>query len=338
MPLIHSFRSCVSIVLNAITGISISPFATSWYSYVVVAVVLLAAVCIPLGFLFRKEEWFKKAMGKAGDAWKYVRKNFDFFFLFALMGTAFEMIVVSLSVNINVMLLHTDRYLFVVMPWAAFVILRAVWYIFTWIKPVRKFTAPIVAVVTCVLVVTSNLLCEKRYLFPNDMMGDGLVEDTCSPNSEYILCVNYEWVITCFTDKLIDCGRYFPTTVYTYSYDIDEMSKMDLTKDCYIIVDASQLRKTDIFNDKNDDGKVTIGNATFDLDENAFADSVSEQDVIDDFEQKVFPGYKLQFYSSQRVMGSMMHTFKIVPEEEYSDVPVIDADMEKDKMTESSVN
>lgn len=170
------------------------------------------------------------------------------------------------------------------------------------------------------------------------MMGDGLVEDTCSPNSEYILCVNYEWVITCFTDKLIDCGRYFPTTVYTYSYDIDEMSKMDLTKDCYIIVDASQLRKTDIFNDKNDDGKVTIGNATFDLDENAFADSVSEQDVIDDFEQKVFPGYKLQFYSSQRVMGSMMHTFKIVPEEEYSDVPVIDADMEKDKMTESSVN
>lgn len=60
MPLIHSFRSCVSIVLNAITGISISPFATSWYSYVVVAVVLLAAVCIPLGFLFRKEEWFKK--------------------------------------------------------------------------------------------------------------------------------------------------------------------------------------------------------------------------------------------------------------------------------------
>ena len=302
MPLIHSFRSCVSIVLNAITGISISPFATSWYSYVVVAVVLLAAVCIPLGFLFRKEEWFKKAMGKAGDAWKYVRKNFDFFFLFALMGTAFEMIVVSLSVNINVMLLHTDRYLFVVMPWAAFVILRAVWYIFTWIKPVRKFTAPIVAVVTCVLVVTSNLLCEKRYLFPNDMMGDGLVEDTCSPNSEYILCVNYEWVITCFTDKLIDCGRYFPTTVYTYSYDIDEMSKMDLTKDCYIIVDASQLRKTDIFNDKNDDGKVTIGNATFDLDENAFADSVSEQDVIDDFEQKVFPGYKLQLYSTQRVM------------------------------------
>lgn len=105
-------------------------------------------------------------MGKAGDAWKYVRKNFDFFFLFALMGTAFEMIVVSLSVNINVMLLHTDRYLFVVMPWAAFVILRAVWYIVTWIKPIKKFVGPITAVAVCLAIVSSNLLCTKRYLFP----------------------------------------------------------------------------------------------------------------------------------------------------------------------------
>ena len=98
-------------------------------------------------------------MGKAGAAWKYVRKNFDFFFLFALMGTAFEMIVVSLSVNINVMLLHTDRYLFVVMPWAAFVILRAVWYIVTWIKPIKKFVGPITAVAVCLAIVSSNLLC-----------------------------------------------------------------------------------------------------------------------------------------------------------------------------------
>ena len=329
MPLLHSFRSCISIVLNSITGVSISPYATSWYSYVVVAIVLIAAVCVPLGFLFRKEEWFKKLMGKAGNGWKFVRNNFDFFLLFAFIGTAFEMIVVSLSVNINVMLLHTDRYLFVIMPWAAFVLLRVFWYIVSWIKPIKKFAGPVTAVIVCLAVVGSSLFCEKRYLFPDDLTGEGPIENTCSKNSEYILCVNYEWVITCFTDKLIDCGRYFPTTVYTYGSDLDEMSKMDMSKDCYIIIDASQLRKADIFTDKDDDGKVTIGNATFSLDDGAFADSVSEQDVIDDFEQKVFPGYKLQFYSSQRVMGSMMHTFKIVPENDYVDVPVNDVDMEK---------
>lgn len=338
MPLIHSFRSCVSIVLNAITGISISPYATSWYSYVVVAVVLLAAVCIPLGFLFRKEEWFKKAMGKAGDAWKYVRKNFDFFFLFALMGTAFEMIVVSLSVNINVMLLHTDRYLFVVMPWAAFVILRAVWYIVTWIKPIKKFVGPITAVAVCLAIVSSNLLCTKRYLFPSQMMGEGLLEDTCTPNSEYILCLNSEWVTTCFTDKLMHSSRVFPTTNYSYRFNFDEMSKMDLTKDCYIVIDASQLKAADVFDDKNDEGKVTIGNATFDLDEGAFEDRILEQDVIDDFEQKVFPGYKLRFYSSERVMGSIMHTFKLVPEDEYVDVPIIDVEIEEEQKEKAEKN
>ena len=99
MPLIHSFRSCASIVLNAITGISISPFATSWYSYVVVAVVLLAAVCIPLGFLFRKEEWFKKAMGKAGDAWKYVINNIDLDFNLEFISKVNEFVARNESIE-----------------------------------------------------------------------------------------------------------------------------------------------------------------------------------------------------------------------------------------------
>ena len=87
-----------------------------------------------------------------------------------------------------------------------------------------------------------------------------------------------------------------------------------------------------------DDGKVTIGNATFNLDEGAFEDRILEQDVIDDFEQKVFPGYRLRFYSSERVMGSIMHTFKLVPEDEYVDVPIIDVEIEEEQKEKAEKN
>lgn len=170
------------------------------------------------------------------------------------------------------------------------------------------------------------------------MMGEGLLEDTCTPNSEYILCLNSEWVTTCFTDKLMHSSRVFPTTNYSYRFNFDEMAKMDLTKDCYIVIDASQLKAADVFDDKNDEGKVTIGNATFNLDEGAFEDRILEQDVIDDFEQKVFPGYRLRFYSSERVMGSIMHTFKLVPEDEYVDVPIIDVEIEEEQKEKAEKN
>lgn len=326
MPLINGFRSCVAIVLNSITGIYISSFATWGYAYVVAAVVAIAVLSIPLCFLFRNEEWFIRFKEKTLAALKSAMGKFDFFLLFAFISVVFTMLIISLTVNINVMSMHTDRYLFVIMPWAAFVLIMAARYILTWIKPLKKFAAPITAVCVCAAIVGSHILCEKRYLFPRMIMGEGALEDTCTENSEYVAVTNYEWLITCFTDKLMTCGRVFPTTVYTYENDLDEISKMDLSKDCYILIDSTQLAKWDVFTDNNVDNEVDFKNFTFKVDPSIFDDYKREDDVIADFEE-IFPGYKIQFCSSEMIMGEMMHTFKLVPESEYIDVPIIDADI-----------
>ena len=158
-------------------------------------------------------------------------------------------------------------------------------------------------------------------------MGEGAIEDTCTENSEYVVCVNYEWIITCFTDKLMNCSRVFPTTVYTYMDDKDAIAQMDLSKDCYILIDSTQLKKWEVFTENNVDNKVNVNNFTFEVDPEIYDDYQTEDEVIADFEEKIFPGYKLQFCSSEYVMGELMHTFKLVPESEYIDVPIIDVDI-----------
>ena len=233
MPLVHGFRSCISYVLCALTGISISVFSTGFYAYIVVALVCLAAICIPLCFLFRKEEFFRKFKGKVFSVLKSAKENFELFPAFAFLAVVFVMLVVSFNVNINVMKEHTDRYLFLIMPWAAFILLMAARFIFSWIKPLKKYSNRISAVLVCFAVAFSNIFCTKHYIFQRYIMGEGAIEDTCTENSEYVVCVNYEWIITCFTDKLMNCSRVFPTTVYTYMDDKDAIAQMDLSKDCY---------------------------------------------------------------------------------------------------------
>ena len=78
------------------------------------------------------------------------------------------------------------------------------------------------------------------------------------------------------------------------------------------------------------------GNVKYVYEDDSFKEKiVTEQDVIDVFEKEIFPGYRLQFNCSEYIFGRMVHTFNIVPEEDYTDVPINDYVMEiKEKQKE----
>ena len=139
MPYIHGLRYAFSLIQEAFTGQRISAYATSWYSYIVAAIVIIIALSIPLCFLFRNEEWFKKFSKKALDGLKYFGKNFDFMLLFIIITVFFVLSVVAISVNMNTMTESTDRYLFFIMPWTAIAAILIGKYIFRLIKPLYKY-------------------------------------------------------------------------------------------------------------------------------------------------------------------------------------------------------
>lgn len=313
MPLINGIRACLSILVNSVCGGTVSVWSTGKYAYVLIAIVALLAVCIPLCFLFRKEVWFKNAVGKTKDSIVYFFKHFDFMLLFIVITSLFCMTAVALSVNINSMMMYTDRYLFFIMPQLTLAAAMVIKYILSVIPKIKKAVPYIMTAAACVSIVCSHIYCDKRYLFPANITGKGGIESTCTENTSYLLLSGYPWQMVCYADKMMNCDEVFVSSVYRFKENTEEFRKIDRNDKCYIIIDADELGKVDDFKD-NDSGvaesRDTNGQILFDSE--AFNDRITEQDVIDNFENVVFPDSHLEFYGTEEIFGGEVKIYELV--------------------------
>lgn len=335
MPLLHGIRYTFGLIQEAYSGYRISAYATSWYSYIVVALVSIIALAVPLCFLFRNEVWFKKFAGKVKDGIISFGRNFDFMLLFIVISVFFVLGVVSYNVNLNSMADLSDRYIFFVMPWAGVAAVLICKHICKAIKPLynaHKYN--IIAWLCCTLLAFSSSMCPIKYLFESCQYGRGIAS-TVNENSRYIMVMESEWVLTSYPYKLMGCNSFFPTSVATYKQSIEEIGNITPDNDTYLLLDTSVLDAYSAFleGEKDEDGNVENGTVKYVYEDDKFKEKiVTEQDVIDIFEKDIFPGYKMQFNCSEYVFGRMIHTFNIVPEEDYTDVPINDFVMEYKEM------
>lgn len=349
MPFINGFRSCISVVLNSLCGIYVSSYSTGLYAYVIAVLVVLLAVSIPLAFLFRNEEWFRRFAKRVVGVLKYFFGHIDFMFLFLFVGIVFSMAVVSYNVNINIMISHLDRYLFVIFPWAALLLVLTVKYILKMIRPASKYLNVVVIPLTVAAIVMSNVFCPHRYVFKRDIMGEGGIETTVNDHSSYVLMLNYRWHMVCYSERLMGCDDVFVTEISIYEDDKEgigsEIAKMNTDNDCYIIFDKSYLCKFDEFKKDNvdessggnDTYEIEVENTNLMIEGDPYGDWPTLDEMIEEFEANIFPGYRLQFYSSECMFGSIINTFKLVPESEYVYVPIVDAyELEKQAKMQNS--
>lgn len=325
MPLPNAARSCLSLILSSTVGVFITPYSTGSYAVPVIIMFSIIALAVPLCFLFRNEDWFKKVSGKVISGVKYFFAHFDFMLLFIVISIIFTVVAVSLLVNVNVMNVYTDRYIFIIMPWAVIAMVKAANYIINIIKPLRKYSKQIISGIACLAIVNCNIVSDRRYLFPRYIMGEGGIETTCSENSSYIFMLYEEWQLVIFSDKLLGCDDIFPVKFSQYDKYKDEIAKLNLENDCYICWDASYITRYEDYLDDYSDNELVKYNIE---DTTKFEEAPTEEEIIKDFEENIFPGYKLQFYSSELDFGVLLHTFKLVPESEYVDVPITDYTME----------
>jgi len=311
MPLINGLRACLSMIVNSVSGATVSVWSTGSHRYVVIALVALLALFIPLSFLFRKEEWFKSFVGKAKNGIVHMFTHFDFMLLFIVISSVFCMIAVALSVNINSMLLYTDRYLFFVMPQLVLAAVLAAKYVLSVIPKISKAVPFILSAAACVSIVCSHLYCEQRYVFPQNITGNGDIESTCTENTSYLLLSGYPWQMVCYADKLFDCDEVFVCSVYRYRENTEQFRKIDRSDKCYILIDNEELAQSEEF--KTGGGEVNKdGNSTIHYNAEAFNKFPSEQDIIDHFEQTVFPESHLEFYGSEEIFGGEVRIYELV--------------------------
>ena len=313
MPLINGVRATLSLIVNSICGGKVSVWSTGKYAYVIIVLVAVLAVCIPLCFLFRKEIWFKNAVGKTKDGIVYFFKHFDFMLLFIIITSLFCMAAVALSVNINSMMMYTDRYLFFIMPQLTLAAAMVIKYILSVIPKIKKAVPYIMTAAACVSIVCSHIYCDKRYLFPANITGKDGIESTCTENTSYLLLSGYPWQMVCYADKMMNCDEVFVCSVYRFEENTEEFQKINRNDKCYIIIDAEELAKPDDFRD-NDSGvtenKETNGQILFDSE--AFNKMPTEQDVIDHFENVVFPDSHLELYGTEEIFGGEVKIYELV--------------------------
>ena len=327
MPFIHGLRYSFSLITDSIAGYRISAYATSWYSYVIVSLVLLIAIAVPLCFLFRNEEWFKKLSYNVIDALKYFGKNFDFMLLFIIITIFFVLSIIAITVNLNTMSVSADRYIFYVMPWATIAVVLIVKYLFRLIKPLYKYHKYVISVLCCIALVSSLILCPTKYFYPFYTRGRGGIDSTVTKDSQYIMLIEDDWLLTVYPYKLMGCKSFLPTMVVNYKLCIDEMQKITPDENTYLILDTTMLDAySKIFGNENDGNSNNVkSNVTYKYEDDSFMkNAITEDEVIETFETEIYPGYKLQFYGSEMIFGRMDHIFQIVPEEDYTDVPIND--------------
>lgn len=313
MPLINGIRACLSLIVNSVSGGKVSVWSTGKYAYFIIALVVLLAIGIPLCFLFRKEVWFKNAVTKAKDGIVYFFKHFDHMLLFIVITSIFCMAAVALSVNINSMHMYTDRYLFFIMPQLTLGLVMLIKYVLSVIPKIKKAVPYIMTAAACVSIVCSHIYCDKRYLFPANITGKGGIVSTCTENTSYLLLSGYPWQMVCYADKMMGCDEVFVCSVYRFEENTEEFQKINRNDKCYIIIDADELAKPDDFRD-NDSGvtenKETNGQILFDSE--AFNKMPTEQDVIDHFENVVFPDSHLELYGTEEIFGGEVKIYELV--------------------------
>lgn len=338
MPLLNGVKYLYSLILQAYTGYSIGAYATSTYSYFVVALVAVIALAVPLCFLFRNEEWFKKFAAKAKEGIIYFGKHFDFMLLFTVISVLFVLAVVAFNVNLNMMNELSDRYIFYVMPWAGVSFILIGKYIFRLIKPIFKSYKYVASAFCCIALIFSLGLCPLKYFFSSATYGRGM-SATVNENSRYIMILESDWLITVYPYKLMGCKEFFPTSLANYKSFKNEIGSITPDKDTYLLLDTSLLDAYSLYleGEETEDGNIENNGVKYVYDDDSFKEKIiTEQDVIDVFEEEIFPGYRLQFNSSELIFGRMVHTFNIVPEDDYCDIPITDIYIEAKQKAEEA--
>ncbi|MCI7766810.1 MAG: glycosyltransferase family 39 protein [Oscillospiraceae bacterium] len=326
MPLANGIKYCFSLIFTELSGLGMSTYVYPDYAYVIAALVFLIALAIPLCFLFRKETWFISFRTKLVEKLRSFVKNINYIFVMMAVTVFFVVEIVAITVNLNAMLVTSDRYLFFVMPFVVLIAIMFWKYLFEHIKPIAGAAKPVVCIFGACAIFLSNFFSNGTYYFPFTPRGEGGLETIAGDETTYVGVLSSYWLLTVYPYKLMDYESLFITSQDSYLYSADKIAARPVDDKTYVFIDNANLNEGERYKPKYDENGEEIDSPIkYEFDDDSFEDCLKEEDIIEDFETEIYPGYKLQFYGSELVFSRMIHIFKVVPEEEYIDIPIVDA-------------
>lgn len=215
-PLYLSVKSCIHYVCLELFGINVSPFHTMTIDYIIVGLILFLAIFIPISFLLRKNEWYRKnVFGLPKRIWNFFKthsKTASAFSLICIATAAVVIFITAKVVNVMYMQAHTDRYLFVIFPVVAIAVFYIVYeLIIHLIKKPKLLSKSIFCILLATFVLLGNIRVGCIYLF-NDPNDDVELHEVVK-DADVVLALGRGWTLTCYAQELTGVNKAFVTTL-----------------------------------------------------------------------------------------------------------------------------
>ena len=163
-----NFKLCLSHILRYAVGLRVSVMENSGASYVLAALGFLVMICVPLGFLFRKEKWFVSFSGKAKSAGSVLLHNLrhaDALFIGIVLALLTNAVIIGRQVDFYYYMETATRYVFHLMPLACAAVVFFIFKVIELLPRIKRFALPAVSVLAAAGLVRMNILWPCKFFF-----------------------------------------------------------------------------------------------------------------------------------------------------------------------------
>ncbi len=311
-------------MVDEITGIDMTLIKSPILSYLLCVLVGIAAIGLPLGFLFRNETWFKAFLLNikkgAISAVKFVRSKIGFSVAVLLMLaiSASSIFVINALVSpIALMKEKSSHYSVQVYPLVIAVVMCAVFMFLRSIPNKLSKSCTPVALAVCVgCVLGSRFGCEVNYLFDDNF--EGLLQTRLgdlSENCDIILLVDGSSTIHYYPYELYNADSLFAATTDAFEDCAVEYDKAGADgNDVYLVLDEDSMLRY-IYTDQRNDLIVHQANSSGSDEEveqsvETLENLYKDNKVIDFFEENT-RFENVEYIGSRRVFGYINYVYKL---------------------------
>lgn len=244
-----SFYRVCHYVFSQSLGIGFSIYKSSKGAMFFAIVVMAAAVCMPLCFLFRKEEWFRRMVGslkrtvKSIPAWL---RRANYVPLIVTICIIVQIAVTAVIVDVVSMSVFSRRYIFMLYPLCCVIAVSAISLIVKHLPKIKKHYAVVVLAACVFMAAVTNVKYPSYFYFIHSDKYTDVDKLTSNKNVFVILPgkqANICWTLSYYCPYLKDCNKvYFSSNIISEN-DIEACK--DIVID-YVIAPLDYFRLNDM--------------------------------------------------------------------------------------------
>jgi len=237
------FRIYTSLATTENFGFHTSMYSNPWIKISFAIFVFVFVLAIPLFFLFRKEDWFKRFLynlKRRFIAWiKDIGINFVF--IIACIASSFFVITIaSIRTSVYTMTIkYSARYVYMIYPLLCIFATLTFYYLLKLIVVKKSLISLIVVLTSFILSSISEFLNPQPYLMLHNEKGKSL--DKIESDANCYLMLKSNWTVLCFADELYDTNSYYFVNYNDFKNEYNCFDKVDPDKPLYFILDCSYV-------------------------------------------------------------------------------------------------